>query len=44
VIPEDAVIVLEPGRYQDGFGIRVEWAFRVRPGGGEPLTHFPLEL
>jgi Xaa-Pro dipeptidase len=43
-IPEDAVIVLEPGRYQDGFGIRIEWAFRVTPGGGEPLTHFPLEL
>ncbi len=43
-IPEDAVIVLEPGRYQDGFGIRIEWAFRVTPDGGEPMTHFPLEL
>lgn len=43
-IPENAVIVLEPGRYQDGYGIRIEWAFRVTPTGGEPLTHFPLEL
>jgi Xaa-Pro aminopeptidase len=43
-LPERAVIVLEPGRYVAGRGMRLEWAFRVTRAGGEPLTSFPLEL
>lgn len=43
-LPEGAVIVLEPGRYGDGMGIRVEHAFRVTPDGGERLSTFSLEL
>jgi Xaa-Pro dipeptidase len=43
-LPAGAVIVLEPGRYGDGRGIRLEWAFRVSTDGGEPLTSFPLDL
>jgi Xaa-Pro aminopeptidase len=43
-LPEGAVIVLEPGRYGAGRGMRLEWAFRVTSAGGEPLNSFPLEL
>ncbi len=38
------VIVLEPGRYGDGRGMRIEHAFRVTPDGGERLSAFSLEL
>jgi Xaa-Pro aminopeptidase len=41
---EGAVIVLEPGHYADGRGLRVEHAFRVTTDGGEPLSVFGLEL
>ena len=43
-LPENAVIVLEPGRYGDGRGMRVEHAFRVTPDGGERLSSFSLEM
>jgi Xaa-Pro dipeptidase len=43
-IPEGAVIVIEPGRYGNGRGMRIEHAFRVTPDGGEPLSEFSLEL
>ncbi len=41
---DGAVIVLEPGRYRDGRGLRIEHAFRVTPDGGERLSTFGLEL
>jgi Xaa-Pro dipeptidase len=44
MLPRGSVIVLEPGYYQGGFGIRIEWAFLVTDNGGEPMTSFSLEL
>ncbi len=41
---EDTVIVLEPGRYGAGRGMRIEHAFRVTPSGGVPLSTFDLAL
>lgn len=43
-LPADAVIVLEPGAYDDRQGMRLEHAFRVTADGGEPLSAFSLEL
>jgi Xaa-Pro aminopeptidase len=44
-LAEDMVVMLEPGVYQPGIGgMRLEWAFRVTPAGGEPLTQFSLSL
>jgi Xaa-Pro aminopeptidase len=43
-LAEGMVIVLEPGRYGNGRGMRLEWAFRVGTDGAEPLTTFSLEL
>jgi Xaa-Pro aminopeptidase len=44
-LAEDMVVMLEPGVYQHGIGgMRLEWAFRVTPAGGEPLTRFSLSL
>jgi Xaa-Pro aminopeptidase len=43
-LPEGAVVVLEPGRYGGGRGMRLEWAFEVTADGGRPLTTFALEL
>jgi Xaa-Pro aminopeptidase len=42
-LPEGAVVVLEPGRYGQGRGMRLEWAFRVTPDGGVPMTSFSLD-
>lgn len=39
-----SVIALEPGRYENGRGLRLEWAFRVAEDGGEPLNTFALDL
>ncbi len=39
-----ATIVLEPGRYRPGRGMRLEWAFEVTEDGGEPLSRFALEI
>jgi len=45
LLAEDMVVALEPGIYQAGIGgIRLEWAFRVTPTGGEPLTRFSLSI
>lgn len=41
---EGAAIVVEPGCYGDGRGLRLEWAFEVTRDGGRPLTTFDLEL
>ncbi len=43
-LADGAVIVLEPGSYGDGRGMRIEHAFRVGPDGGVPLSTFRLEL
>jgi Xaa-Pro aminopeptidase len=43
-IPEGAVIVIEPGRYGNGRGMRIEHAFRAGPDGGVPLSRFSLAL
>ena len=43
-IPEGAVLVLEPGRYADGRGMRLEHAFQASPDGGVPLSTFSLAL
>jgi Xaa-Pro aminopeptidase len=42
-LPEGAVIALEPGKYGRGSGMRLEWAFRVTPAGGVPMTSFSLD-
>ena len=43
-LAEGSVIVVEPGRYNDHRGMRIEHAFRVTPDGGERLSRFSLEL
>lgn len=43
-LPASAAVVLEPGIYRDGRGLRLEWAFEVTPDGGVPLTHFSLDI
>jgi Xaa-Pro dipeptidase len=43
-LAEGSVMVLEPGRYGDGRGMRIEHAFRVTPDGGQRLSTFSLEL
>lgn len=40
----DSVIVVEPGKYGEGRGMRIEHAFRVSDEGGVPLSNFSLEL
>jgi Xaa-Pro aminopeptidase len=44
LLQDGSVIVLEPGRYGDGRGIRIEHAFRVSADGGQLLSSFPLDL
>jgi Xaa-Pro dipeptidase len=44
VLAEGSVIALEPGRYDTEWGMRIEHAFRVTAGGGEPMTRFSLTL
>ena len=44
LLQDGSVIVLEPGRYGDGRGIRIEHAFRVSVDGGQLLSSFPLDL
>lgn len=43
-LEEGSVIVVEPGIYGAGRGMRIEHAFRVSEDGGVPLSHFELEL
>jgi Xaa-Pro aminopeptidase len=40
----DSVVVVEPGIYGDGRGMRIEHAFRISEDGGVPLSNFSLEL
>ena len=44
VLPQDGVIVLEPGFSDGKRAIRLEWAYRITPDGGVPLTTFALDL
>ncbi len=41
-LPPNATIVLEPGVFSETWGVRLEWAFRVTPSGGEALSTFSL--
>lgn len=45
VLPEGAVITLEPGVYLPGqFGIRIEDMVRLRPDGNDSITAIPRDL
>lgn len=45
VLPEGAVVTIEPGVYlPDWGGVRIEDDVFLGPGGAELLTHFPREL
>ena len=44
VLPQDGVIVLEPGFSDGRRAIRLEWAYRITRDGGLPLTTFALDL
>lgn len=43
-LEEGSVIVIEPGVYGNGRGMRIEHAFLVTDEGGLPLSRFALEL
>jgi Xaa-Pro dipeptidase len=43
-LERDSVIVIEPGKYGSGRGMRIEHAYRVSEDGGIPLSNFSLEL
>jgi Xaa-Pro aminopeptidase len=45
VLPEDAVVTIEPGIYRPGWGgIRIEDDVHLAPEGPRVLTHFTHEL
>ena len=45
VLPENAVVTIEPGVYRPGWGgVRIEDDVVLGPGGPQILTHFPREL
>lgn len=43
-LEEGSIIVIEPGIYGQGLGMRIEHAFEVSAEGGIPLSMFDLEL
>lgn len=45
LLPEGAVVTIEPGVYEPGWGgVRIEDDVHLGPAGPELLTHFPREL
>lgn len=44
LLEEGSIIVIEPGIYAEGLGMRIEHAFEVSDDGGIPLSRFDLGL
>jgi Xaa-Pro aminopeptidase len=44
IVPEDVVLAIVPGVYNDKFGMRVEENIKVTKSGGEFLTNAPKEI
>ena len=44
IVPEDVVLAISPGVYNDKFGMRVQENIKITKSGGEFLTNAPEEL